>query len=68
MGSGLSSGLSLASLLLENRASRVSIRTVVDVTFPEVVSFSFQQRLALNRAFDDSTLPDLQVIDEKEEW
>ena len=38
------------------------------MTFLEVVSFSFQQRLTLNLAFEDSTLPALHVIDEKEDW
>ena len=58
----------LTSLLSENSAFRISIRIVADVTFPEVVSFPFQQRLTLNGAFEDSTLPALHVIDEKEEW
>ena len=60
--------VSVASLLSENRASRVSIRIAADLTCPEVVSFPFQQRLTLNGAFADSTLPAAHVIDEKEEW
>ena len=47
---------------------RVSIRTVTDVTFPGVVSFPFRKRLTLIGAFEDSTLPALHVIDEKETW
>ena len=58
----------LASLLSENRASRVSIRTVTDVTFPEVVSFPFRQRLTLNGAYEDATLPAPHVTDEQETW
>ena len=58
----------LASLLSENRASRVSIRTVADVIFPEVVSFPLRQRLTLNGAFEDTTFPAPHVTDEKEEW
>ena len=58
----------LASLLSENRASRVSITIVADVAFPEVVSFPCQQRLTLNGAFEDSTLPAPRPNDEKGEW
>ena len=38
------------------------------MTFPEVVFFQSQQRLTLNGAFEDSTLPALHVTDEKEDW
>ena len=58
----------LAFLLSENRASRVSIRTVADVIFPEVVSFPLRQRLTLNGAFEDTILPAPHVTDEKEDW
>ena len=58
----------LASLLSENRASRVSIRTVADVIFPEVISFPLRQRLTSNGAFADTILPASHVTDEKEEW
>ena len=47
----------LASLLSENRASRVSITTVADIIFPEVVSFPLRQRLTLNCAFEDTIRP-----------
>ena len=59
----------LASLLSEkNMASRVSIRIVVDVSFPEVVSFSFQQRFTLHGAFEDTTLPTPMTTDDIEKW
>ena len=58
----------LASLLSENRASRVSFRTLADVAFPECVLFPFQRRLTLNCAFEDSTLPALHDTNEKELW
>ena len=58
----------LASLLSENRASRVSFRTLADVAFPEGVLFPFQRRLTLNCAFEDSTLPALHDTNEKELW
>ena len=58
----------LAFLLSEIRASRVSIRTVADVIFPEVVSFPLRQRLTLNGAFEDTTIPALHVTDEKDDW
>ena len=38
------------------------------MTFPEVVSFPFQQCLTLNGAFEDSTLPAPHVINDKEKW
>ena len=38
------------------------------VTFPEVISFPFRQRLTLNGAFEDPTLPAPHVIDEKDDW
>ena len=57
----------LAPLLSENRATRLSIRTVADVIFPEVVSFPHRQRLTLNGAFEDTTLPAPHVTDEKED-
>ena len=59
--------VSLAFLLPDNRASRVSIRTVADVIFPEVVSFPLRQRLTLNGAFEDTTLPAPHVIDARED-
>ena len=58
----------LAFLLSENRAFRVSIRTVADVIFPEVVSFPLRQRLTLHGAFEDTILPAPHVTDEKENW
>ena len=58
----------LAFLLSENRAFRVSIRTVADVIFPEVISFPLRQRLTLNGAFEDTILLAPHVTDEKEEW
>ena len=67
MGSDVSSR-PLASLLSENRVSRVSIRTVTDVTFPEVVSFPLRQRLTLNGAYKDVTLQAPHVTDEQENW
>ena len=57
----------LASLLSDNRASRVSIRTVADVIFPEVVSFPLRQRLTLNGAFEDTILHAPHVIDGQED-
>ena len=47
----------LAFLLAEGRASRFSIRTVVDIVFLEVVSFPSQQRPMLHGAYEDTTLP-----------
>ena len=58
----------VASLLSENRASRVSIRSVADVRFTEVVSFLLQQRFTLHAAFDDTTLPAPMVTDSTEKW
>ena len=58
----------LASLLSEDRASRVSIQTVADVIFPEVCSFPLQQRLTLHGAYEDTTLPGPMVTDEAEQW
>ena len=40
--------------------------TVAVVIFKEHVSFPFQQRLTLNGAFEDTTLPAPLVIDENE--
>ena len=47
----------LSSILLEGRASRVSIRTVVDIILFEVVSFLLKQRLTRHGALEDATLP-----------
>ena len=58
----------LASLLSEDRASRVSIRTVADLIFPEVCSFPLQQRLTLHGAYEDTTLLAPMVTDETEHW
>ena len=58
----------LASLLSEDRASRVSIRTVVDIVFPEVFSFPVQQRFMFHVAYGDTTLPAPMATDESEEW
>ena len=58
----------LAGLLSEDRASRVSIRIVADVIFPEVCSFPVQQRLTLHGAYEDTTLPAPMVTDEAEQW
>ena len=49
--------VSLSSILSEARAARLSIWTVADVTFPEVVSFPFKQRVMLHGAFEDAALP-----------
>ena len=38
------------------------------MTFPEVVSFPLRQRLALNFAFEDSTIPAPHVTDEEDPW
>ena len=46
----------------------MSIRTVADVIFPEVVSLTFQQRLTLHGAFEDTTLPAHLITYEKEKW
>ena len=46
----------------------MSIRTVADVIFPEVVSFPFQQRLTLNAAFEGTTLPAPLITDETKKW
>ena len=54
----------LPSLLSENLASRVSIRTLANVIFLEIGWFPFQQRLKLNRAFEDTTLPARFVTDQ----
>ena len=54
----------LPSLLSENLASRVSTRTLANVIFPEIGWFPCQQRLKLNRAFEDTTLPARFVTDE----
>ena len=67
MGSDLSSGPSCVFLLSENRAPRVSMRTLADVIFPEVISFPLRQRLTLNGAFEDTILSAFHVTDEKEE-
>ena len=58
----------LASLLSEDRASRVSIRTVADGIFPEVVSFPLQQRFTFPGAYEDTTLPAPLITDETEKW
>ena len=58
----------LASILSSYRASRVSIRTVHDVIFPEVVSFPLRQRLNLQGAFEDLTLPSPHFSDDTEQW
>ena len=62
----LAQGVSL--LLSENQACRVSIRIVVYVTFPRVVSFAIQQRLTLDGAFEDTTLPASMLTDDAEKW
>ena len=58
----------LTSLLAEDRASRVSIRTVTNVIFPEVVSLPFHQRLILHGPYEDTTLLAPWTIDEAEDW
>ena len=58
----------LASLLAEDRASRVSIRTVTDVIFPELVSLPLQQRVILPGAHEDTTLLAPWTSDEAEDW
>ena len=56
----------LASMLSESRATRVSVRRVHDVVFPEVVSFPLRQRLNYFGAFEDVTLPSPHTSDESE--
>ena len=56
----------LAAMLSESRATRVSVRRVHDVVFPEVVSFPLRQRLNYFGAFEDVTLPSPHVSDESE--
>ena len=46
----------------------MSIRTVHDVIFPEVVSFPLRQRLNLQGAFEDLTLPSPHFSDDTEQW
>ena len=58
----------LASILSSYRASRVSIRPVHDVIFPEVVSFPSRQKLKLQGAFEDLTLPSPHFSDDTEQW
>ena len=56
----------LASILSEGQASRVSIKIVADVTFPEVVSFSLKQQLTLIGAYEDMILPAPHVSNDSE--
>ena len=67
MGSDLSSGPSGVSSVREPRISRLhqntSGRDISGNCF-----FSFRQRITLNGAFEDCTLPAPHVSDEKEEW
>ena len=58
----------IAFLLSETRASRVLIRTIADVHFPEVASFPLQQRFTLHGAFEDPTLPAPMITDDTEKW
>ena len=60
--------VTLLPILSEGRSSRVSIRTVADVTFPEVVSLLLKQPLTLHGAFNDGTLPAPYVSDTTEKW
>ena len=60
--------VSVASILSEGRASRVSIRIVADVTFPEIVTFPLKQRLTLNGALEDMILLAPQVSDDIKCW
>ena len=53
-------------MLCESRATRVSVRRVHDIVFPEVVSFPLRQRLNFLGAFEDVTLPSPHVYDESE--
>ena len=46
----------------------MSIRPVHDVIFPEVVSFPLRQRLNLQGAFEDLTLPSPHFTDDTEQW
>ena len=46
----------------------MSIRTVHDVIFPEVVAFPLRQRFNLQGAFEDLTLPSPHFSDDTEQW
>ena len=58
----------LASLLSEDRASQLPIRTVVHVIFTEVVFFPLQQRIMLHGTYENTTLLAPMTTDETEKW
>ena len=60
--------VSLACILSEGRASRVSVQTVADVIFPEVVEFLVRQLLTLHGALEDATLSAPNVSYNAEKW
>ncbi|CAK0813605.1 unnamed protein product, partial [Prorocentrum cordatum] len=47
----------LAAIMDDGRASRVSVRTVTDVVFPDQPAFPLKQRLMAHGAFEDLNLP-----------
>ena len=53
-------------MLNESGATRVSVRRVHDVIFPEIVSFPMKQRLNSDGAFEDMTLAGPHVSDTSE--
>ena len=58
----------LAAMLCEHRASRVSVRRVADVIFPQTVSFPMKQRLNFHGAFEDVSLPSPHITDDGENF
>ena len=59
----------LAAIMSDGSSSRVSIRTVADLVFPEIVSFPLRQRLTLQGSFvQDANLPEPFVSDDAEGW
>ena len=46
----------------------MSIKTMHDAIFPEVVSFPLGQRLKLHGAFEDMALPSPHISDDTERW
>ena len=56
--------IQLDRLLGDNRPSRINVRKVCEVIFPDTVSFPLRQRLALHGAFRDATVPGPHVTDD----
>ena len=58
----------IASIMSDGRASRVSVRIVTDVVFPEECTFPLKQRLLLHGAYyEDANLPAPHTADEGED-